>query len=274
MRNVKDYLDKYEDWLLNSFRRLVSFLSMLLLIGCVICLLGAGKTFLDSYFPEEFENQNHMTYQPSEVVAGLQNNDWEVDWESVESVSRSEAIDDIVDILEKYYRLRSDVYDLDKATADLDVDADDVIDTVVKGVDSLDKLTVSKLLLQYFRSMDKYYSLKLSLKDEDAPTIPADITRFARQSGKNEQIVKTLTTTLENPWRGFIQRLQDRESLIDAFDQKQARQRAQSMQSCLSLLSAAGVLFGIVCFLTIVLLIFKAENSLRRQADAQEDVME
>ena len=278
MTKMKDNLDKYEDWLLNSFRRLVSFLSMLLLIGCGICLLGAGKSFLDAVFPEEFEDQNQMLYQPptslNATESSSENVFWEVDWESVDSFDKAEAIDKIVDILEKYYRLRSDVYDLDKATADLDIDAEDIVDAVVDGVDSLDELVATRLMLQYFQSFDKFFSTRLGLEGENPPSIPADLTRLSRENSQMNKVVSDLTDSLENPWRGFVERVQYRESLIDEFETEQAIQRAASMARCISALSAAGALFGMVCILTIVLLIFKAENSLRRQADAQEDIID
>lgn len=256
---MSSFLDKFESWFLNSARRIISLLVLiLLLIGIPVLVLGVFNTFDSVSDPEisvsmlEFKDpvaskedvEAPMSSRPNNA-AEEEESPWEHPLPGLES-EVSDMVDDLMPLYIAGFNYEGSTEERQK-----------LIDYTETQYDYYDMWRDRHLLdewVDYVDDMSDFYIDKFDIDLENI--VPIDSTE--------------LDEILSKPYAGFFEALVAAREKADVEENQEIRKVSENNVSGLQQLMVAGSAFGAIVLLILLMLVFKAEQSLRRSADSSE----
>jgi len=298
---AKTFIDKYEDWILNAFRRVLSLLSLLLLIGFVVCLVASFSKVVESFSVDEFSGDGQISFEEPvfETAEEDDQQTQEIDLSKIPDENKEKDLQDnevsggepdpghsmpahdaeikkMVKMLLPLYFVMGQYEDTDAFTSVLK----QYLANRISSIDAPDIMDSDQLVdgaAKYLNQFVAFYTTQLKLKEKasgnmNSPTTHQDLIKDAKEDAILAQALEALEIVIMDPLEPFVLQVESLQSNFDNFVASQDEAHTVSLGVSLQYLTFGGVLLGSVCCLVIILLIFKAENSLRRQADAQEEI--
>jgi|TARA_B110000971_G_C19971502_1_gene482831 hypothetical protein len=257
------FLDKFENWFLNYSRRTVSLLVLVALLTMTIYLvMGVSNTFdsvnnekTDSFSMPEFEKPISAKNEVKEATAADTNND---DDQSIQH-PMPEYEDEIAEIVEDLIPLYIAFKGWDSKAG-----PDSLTNWIVGRMEYYEELLSEEQmenmvdgLVDYVDEFSDFYTEKFSVDTRNLEKIV-------------EQKDKDLENLLDRPTDAYGDGvLRNLDNLHDLVDEETQEVSENNMSGMGQLMIAVSIIGGIVLLL-LILLIFKAENSLRRSADTSE----
>ena len=255
---MSSFLDKFESWFLNSARRIISLLVLiLLLIGIPILVLGIFNTFDSVSDPEisvsmlEFKDPDISKEDVEAPTSSQPNNaaEEESPWEHPLPEFEREISDMVDDLMPLYIA----GFNFDGGTEA----RQKLIDYTETQYDYYDMWRDRHLVdewVDYVDDMSDFYIDKFDIDLENI--VPIDSTE--------------LKEILEEPYAGFFEALVAAREKADVEENREQAEVSENNVSGLQQLMVAGSAFGAIVLLILLMLVFKAEQSLRRSADSSE----
>ena len=256
---MSSFLDKFESWFLNSARRIISLLVLiLLLIGIPVLVLGVFNTFDSVSDPEisvsmlEFKDPVASKEDVEAPMSSQPNNAAEEEESPLEHPlpGLESEISDMVDDLMPLYIAG---FNFEGSTEE----RQNLIDYTETQYDYYDMWRDRHLVdewVDYVDDMSDFYIDKFDIDLENI--VPIDSTE--------------LDEILREPYAGFFEALVAAREKADVEENQEIRKVSENNVSGLQQLMVAGSAFGAIVLLILLMLVFKAEQSLRRSADSSE----
>ena len=261
------FLDNFESWFLNYTRRILSLIVLILLIiGTVYFFMGVTNTFdsVNSERADSFEMPQYIppdeAKQDAKIISKTQSNSEKNKSELNPMAEYKDEIDEIVELLIPFFvKFRDETNFLStkqmltnyvsnniETTADNYNLSDEQIEDMVDG------------LVDYVSDFFDYYAEKFSDLDGELENIS-----YVKD---NKIMLDILVHPLNPYWDQFQKNLNEHyKSVNDEITQVKLN-NTNAMEQFM----VTGAVLATLIILVLLMLIFKAENSLRRSADSRE----
>jgi len=267
---MSSFLDKFESWFLNSARRIISLLVLiLLLIGIPVLVLGVFNTFDSVSDPEisvsmlEFKDPVASKEDVEAPISSQPNNaaeEEESPWEHPLPEFESEISDMVDDLM---------VLGIARGRSNSIENRQMWTDYVAQQLESGRELSMSLVgaddylvdaMVNYTNDMSDFYIDKYDINRNDLDNI--DILDSADSAELRERT--------KQPYSDFWDALILAAEEVELEENREQAEVSINNASGLQQLLVAGSAFGAIVLLILLMLVFKAEQSLRRSADSSE----
>jgi hypothetical protein len=264
------FLDRFESWFLNYSRRTLSFLVLvLILIGTLYFFVGLSNQFdsVNSERTDSFLMPEYVAKEDVKTASTAESSKEEKKSESDPMTAYEDEILEIVQHLRPFYikfRGWDDDYKVNEmltnyvesiSAASFAASSDEQIEDVVSSLQDYSE-DFFYHYVEKFPDLDEIYEAHLYEEKLESIT-------YARGN-------KEMSDLLKHPLSPWV--LQLDKNRLEHY-KSVASETAQVMQNNVSgmgQLMIAGSIIGVLVFLILLLLVFKAEQSLRRSADSRE----
>jgi len=264
------FLDRFESWFLNYSRRTLSFLVLvLILIGTLYFFVGLSNQFdsVNSKRTDSFLMPEYVAKEDVKTTSTAKSSKEEKKSESDPMTAYEDEILEIVYFLRPFYikfRGLDNDYKINKTltgyvekelAASFAGSSDEQIEDIVRSLEDYSEAFFYHYK-EKFPDLDEIYSAHVD--EQELESIA-----YARDN-------KAMSDLLRDPLSPWA--LQLDKNRVEHY-KSVASETAQVMQNNVSgmgQLMIAGSIIGVLVFLILLLLVFKAEQSLRRSADSRE----
>ena len=263
------FLDRFESWFLNYSRRTLSFLVLvLILIGTLYFFVGLSNQFdsVNSEITDSFLMPEYVVKQDVKTTSTAESSKEENKSESNPMKVYEVEIRTIVEFLRPFYIKFSGRAE-NHHNKDLTNYVEQKLDTGFNGLSDEHIEDVVRSLQEYAEEFLAHYEEKFP---DLGDIFEAHISEMELESFEIVRDNKAMNELLKNPLLPWALQLdKNKEEHYKSVD-SEAAQVMQNNVSGMGQLMIAGSIIGVLVILILLLLVFKAEQSLRRSADSSE----
>ena len=269
------WLDKFEQLILNYSRRIITILFIISVFVVTVSLaLSAARYFdspnisrEDSFTVPKFKKPETKTLTNTNNINNEKNKESEEPKIQENKIEKAHPMpkykSQISQIIEYVYPLYVAFYKWDTsslANFEKKIEITNVIANNLKRFDKeLNEKQMNDVvdgLVEYIKNFSNYYIMQFNINSNIDEIRPRNNEEFER--------------VLRNPYRNYLDEVVTNyeELLNDAYDESVSVE--ENRESAKSIILVTGIATSVMVTLILLLLIFKAENSLRRQANSSE----
>lgn len=269
------WLDKFEQLILNYSRRIITILFIISVFVVTVSLaLSAARYFdspnlskEDSFTVPKFKKPEAKTPTNTNNINNEKNKESEEPKIQENKIEKAHPMpkykSQISQIIEYVYPLYVAFYKWDTsslANFEKKIEITNVIANNLKPFDKeLNEKQMNDVvdgLVEYIKNFSNYYIMQFNINSNIDEIRPRNNEEFER--------------ILRNPYRNYLDEVRTnyKELLNDAYDEFVSVE--ENRESAKSIILVTGIATSVMVTLILLLLIFKAENSLRRHANSSE----